>query len=180
MIFKVFPTQAMQKSYCSRQPLPTQNPVCSGIPCSPLLHQGHICPALTFPTCLWHLGFQEAQCQRLFRVLSHQVPCPILLWAHILHSFPLVTYIFLHALLVFDIPGHIELQLKSNIHRLTSAGTMDKVSALLPADLFLLPLPNYSFLCLGLTRSVHYHSCRTSDIFIWLPLPWNGLILLGR
>ena len=36
-----------------------------------------------------------------------------------------------------------------------------------------------SFLCLGLTRSIHYHSCRTSDNFTWLPFPWNGLMLLG-
>ena len=37
MIFKVFPTQAMQKSYSTWQPLPTQNPVRSGIPWSPPL-----------------------------------------------------------------------------------------------------------------------------------------------
>lgn len=38
-------------------------------------------------------------------------------------------------------PGHIQLQLNSNIPKLISAGTMDNVSALLPGDLFLLPLP---------------------------------------
>ena len=67
-------------------------------------------------------------------VWNHQIPCPILLWAHILPSLPFVAYIFLQALLVCDMPGHIQLQLNSNIPKLISAGTMDKVSALLPAD----------------------------------------------
>ena len=38
-------------------------------------------------------------------------------------------------------PGHIQLQLNSNIPKLISAGTLDKVSALLPGDLFLFPRP---------------------------------------
>ena len=71
-----------------------------------------------------------------FHVLSHQVPCPILRWAHILPSLPFVAYIFLQALLVCDMPGHIQLQLNSNIPKLISSGTLDKVSALLPGDLF--------------------------------------------
>ena len=69
-----------------------------------------------------------------FHVLSHQVPCPILLWAHILPSLPFAAYIFLQALLVCDMPGHIQLQLISNFPKLISTGTLDKVSALLPAD----------------------------------------------
>ena len=50
-----------------------------------------------------------------FHVLSHQVPCPILLWAHILPSLTFVAYIFQQALLVCDMPGHIQLQLISYI-----------------------------------------------------------------
>ena len=38
-------------------------------------------------------------------------------------------------------PGHIELQFDSNIPKFISAGTLDKVPALLPGDLFLPPLP---------------------------------------
>ena len=38
-------------------------------------------------------------------------------------------------------PGHIELQMNFNVPKLTSAGTLDKVSALLPGDLFLFPYP---------------------------------------
>ena len=76
-----------------------------------------------------------------FHVLSHQVPCPILLWAQILPSLPFVVYILLQALLVCDMPGHIQLQLNSNFPKLTSVGTPDKVSALLTGDLFLFPLP---------------------------------------
>ena len=76
-----------------------------------------------------------------FHVLSHQVPCPILLWAHILPCLHSVTYILLQALLVCDMPGRIQLQLNSNFPKLTSVGTPDKVSALLTGDLFLFPLP---------------------------------------
>ena len=79
--------------------------------------------------------------QSLFHVLSHQIPCPILLWAHIIPSLPFLTYAFLQALLVCDIPGHIQLQRNSNIPKLTSVGTLDKVSALLPGDLLLFPRP---------------------------------------
>ena len=71
-----------------------------------------------------------------FHVLSHQVPCPILLWAHILPSLPFVAYIFPQAILVSDMPGHIQLQLISNFPKLISTGTLDEVSALLPGDLF--------------------------------------------
>lgn len=90
---------------------------------------------------------------------------PVLLWAHILPSHPLVTYTFLQALLFFDMPGHIQLQLNSYIPKLTSAGTMDKVSALLPGDLFLFPLPVCSLSVFVVDLVYLSNSCRTSHNF---------------
>lgn len=100
-----------------------------------------------------------------FHVLSHQVPCPILLWAHILPTLPFVAYILLQALLVFDMTGHIQLQLNCNFPKLNSAGTLIKVSALLPGALFLFARP-VCFLSVFVIDLVYLsHSFRTFSQF---------------
>ena len=76
-------------------------------------------------------------------------------------------------------PGHIQLQLNSNFPKLTSVGTLDKASALLLGDLFLSPPPVYIPSVFVIDLVYLSHSCKTSHSFTWLPLPWNGLILLG-
>ena len=63
-------------------------------------------------------------------------PAPFYAGPHTLPSLPFVAYIFLETFLVCDMPGHIQLQLNSNIPKLISSGTLDEVSALLPGDLF--------------------------------------------
>ena len=133
----------MQKSYSSWQPLPTQNPVCSGIPWSPPLSPRAHLPC----TNISHRSLAP-RIPRLLHVLSHQVPCPILLWAHILPSLPFVAYIFLQALLVFDMPGHIQLQLISNIPNVIAVlwPLLVSTSCMLPFRVWAWPGLSFPFL----------------------------------
>lgn len=65
------------------------------------------------------------------------------------------------AFIVFHTPGHIQLQLNSYVPKLISAGTLDKVSALLPGDLFLFPLPVCFLFLFEIDLVYPSSSCRT-------------------
>ena len=75
-------------------------------------------------------------------------------------------------------PGHIELQFNSNIPKFISAGTLDKVPALLPGDLFLPPLPVCFLSVFGFDQANPLPFLQDFRYFYLASTSWNGLTQL--